>query len=157
MRRFKFRPRTWIALGVVAVVAAAMSVAGYAYFIASGSGTGHANVGGVANIQIYSDNSGIPGGIWPDGNSHSFTVDVYNTGGGPQAVNQVTGTVESFYNYSDNKWCLGSWFSVAPVNVNNYVAVGDNFFSTTITMPLDNNDDQSGCAGQQLTIDWSSS
>jgi hypothetical protein len=142
----RFSRRTWILLGVLAVAVVA-ALGAYAYFTAPGSGTGYAVVGSTANIQLTSD---TPSGIWPDGVSHPFNVYVTNSGGGPQYVGTISGNVVTF------PGCLGSWFQVAPIVVNNYVPVGTTAMGTSITMPLDNSDDQSACAGNTLTIAWSS-
>ena len=41
----RFKKRTWVVLGVVAVIAAMASVGAYAYFTSTGAGTGTATVG----------------------------------------------------------------------------------------------------------------
>jgi len=147
MKRFKFRPRTWIVLGVVTVVAAAAAVGGYAYFTATGSGTGSANTGSVANLSITST---TPSGIWPDGNDHAITVVVQNTGGGPQHVGTISGAVQTF------PGCYGTWFQIDSIVVNADVPVGLTNFTTHIRMPVDNVDDQTGCTSQPLPIVWAS-
>jgi hypothetical protein len=147
MKRFRFRPRTWIVLGVVTIVAAAAAIGGYAYFTAAGSGTGYAQTGSVANLSITST---VPTGIWPDGTDHAITVVVQNTGGGPQYINTISGSVATF------PGCWGYWFQVDPISVNATVPVGFSSFSTNMRMPVDTTDDQTACAGQTLTINWTS-
>jgi len=142
----RFSRRTWILLGVLAVAVLA-TVGAYAYFSAAGSGTGTAATGSVEPLVLTSSS---PSGIWPDGTDHPITIYILNTGGGPQHVGTISGNVETF------PGCWGYWFQVDSVVVNANVPVGYSTQSTNIRMPTDNLDDQSACAGQTLTIDWSS-
>jgi len=146
MKRFKYRRRTWVLLAVL-VAAAVAAVSGYAYFTAAGVGTGSANTGSVATLQITST---TPSGIWPDGADHAITVVVNNTGGGPQHVGTISGNVETF------PGCWGYWFQVDSIVINGDVPVGLSNHPTNIRMPVDTVDDQTGCTTQPLTIDWTS-
>jgi len=154
MKRFRFRPRTWIVLGVVTVIAAAAAVAGYAYFSTSGTGTGVAATGGTGTVGISDFTNAT--GLWPDGSDHTFIIDLYDGGGGALQVNSVTGTVPNFVGNGGNT-CYGGWFSISmpdytfPLSIN----PGDNYFYAHITMPV-SGDNQSACQGQTVPINWSS-
>ncbi len=146
MKRFKFRRRTWVLLGVLTVAAVA-AVSGYAYFAASGSGSGTATVATIGGPNITSD---PVVGLWPDSTWHALNVDVNNPNAGNLYVTSVSGTV------ADNGACLGSWFEVQTIPVAAYVAPGDNAFAGSVRMLFNNAVNQSVCSGTPMTINWTS-
>ena len=150
MRRFRLRPRTWIALGVVGVVAAALSVAGYAYFSATGSGSGNAYTAAASQIVISGDaNSAY---LYPGGPAVPITVHVVNNGNGTQYVGQISGAISSPLNL-----CDPSWFTITAPVVGYLAGNGASVdVPGSISMPENDNQNQSSCAGQTLTIAWSS-
>jgi len=149
MRRFRLRPRTWIALGVVGVVAAALSVAGYAYFTSAGVGSSQAVVGSVANVQLAGT---VPTGLWPDGSEHAIDVYYQLGSGGQQYVDAIHGTVQSQGN------CDGSWFTVDDLPVYNYLQPAGSwtYVGTTHVRMNDNGQNQNDCQGLTLNINWTS-
>ena len=146
MKRFKFRRRTWILLGVLTVAAVA-AVSGYAYFAASGSGSGTATV---ATIGAPTITNADPGNLWPDSVWHPMNVTLTNPNGGNLYVTSISGTV------ADSGACLGAWFEVQTIPVNAYVAPGPNVFAGNVRMLFNNAVDQSVCNGTPMTINWTS-
>ena len=144
MRAF-FRTKRGVALLVTLLAAVIAAVIAYAYFTASGSGTGTATVGSATNVVLTSD---PVSGLSP-GQSTPVTIHVHNPGSADEFVGTITGSVE------DNGGCLGAWFSVAPVDYNQMVAgntTGDT--STSIEM-IETHTNQDPCQGATVTIDWS--
>jgi hypothetical protein len=142
----RFGKRTWVLLAVagVAVIAA---VAGYAYFTASGSGTGTASVGSSSNIQL---SSALVGTLYPGGADVPVTVNITNPGSGQQYVDDISGTV------ADNAGCLGAWFVVDTINYNTNLAPGAATTAGTNVRMLDSGTNQDVCQGKTMTINWSS-
>ena len=144
----RFRRRTVIVLGVL-VVAAIAAVSGYAYFSAAGTGSGSAYTGAVATIQLSGDASS--GYLYPGGPAIPITVTVHNPGVATQYVGAITGAVSAPLNL-----CNPAWFTIAPTSYGYLAGGATDTVSSSISMPQDNNDNQSGCAGQTLTLSWSS-
>jgi len=157
MRRFRLRPRTWIALGVVGVVAAALSVAGYAYFTSSGSGSGTATVGSSGGWSVaVTSPSGGP--LFPGSGSEQFNYTVTNTGSGPAALGSVVYQVNP--NWSQGA-CNASDFSIdgaaagSPFTENwsNTVVPGGGSVSWNFTVTMvDNGQNQNDCQGQSVPV-----
>jgi len=149
MKRFKFRRKTWVFLGVL-VVAAVAAVSGYAYFSTTGSGGGAAYTSALSTIAISGDASS--GFLYPGGPAVPITIHVVNNGTGTQYVGQVSGAVDAPTNV-----CNPAWFTItAPVV--GYLSGGGSYTDVpgSISMPQNDNDNQSLCAGQTLHIHWSS-
>ena len=87
MRRItRFRKRTLVVLGVVAVIAAMASVGAYAYFTATGEGSGSATVGTSTDWDV--DTAAEAGGpMYPGGGALTY-VDVDYTVTNPSQGNQ---------------------------------------------------------------------
>src|ERR671936_3176450 len=135
--------RTFVLLGVLAVAIFA-AVGAYAYFTASGSGSGNASVGSASNIQLSSD---AVSGLFPGGADVPVTVHVHNPGSGNQYVNQISGSV------ADNAGCLGAWFEVDSVSYGQDVSAGSNGpDAPTAVRMLDSGTNQDVCQGKTMTI-----
>jgi len=83
----RFRKRTWVLLGVVAVIAAMASVGAYAYWTTTGSGSGTATVGTDGdNLVLHGSTTGT---LYPNGPTQtaSFTVD--NPSNFDQSVSKI--------------------------------------------------------------------
>jgi hypothetical protein len=136
-----------VAVLAMLVVAAVSAFGAYAYFTASGSGSGSATVGSASGIQL----SGSPvAALYPGGADASVTVTIHNPGSGAQNVNVVSGTVAT------NGSCLGSWFQVDPVNYANTLASGGTDTASTKVRMTDSGTNQDVCQGKTMTINWSS-
>lgn len=146
MEQKRSRKRRWVVLAVSLLVAAA-AVGGYAYFTASGSGSGDATVGTAAGIVLTSD---PVGDLYPGSGNLSVTVHVSNPGSGHQFVNVISGTVE------DNGGCLGTWFQVDPKTFATDVGPGTATTTTTNVRMPNAATNQNACQGKTMTIDWSS-
>lgn len=150
-----FSKRTWVVLGLIAAVAALASVGAYAYFTAAGSGSGQVDVGTASNITIASD---LNGDLYPGGLDVSVDVHVTNPGTGNQFVNDVSGSVATDDNgtpavTSDD--CLGSWFVVDTIDLNQNIGPGATYdTSTDVRMPDAPTTNQDACQGDTLTINW---
>ena len=79
------------ALAAVAVVAIA-AVGAYAYWTASGTGTGHADVGTTAD-WVVTPTDVTPDTLYPGGPSYAVDGSVANTGSSNQQLNKITATI----------------------------------------------------------------
>jgi len=149
MKRFRFRPRTWIVLGVVTVIAAAAAVGSYAYFTSSGTGSAVGYVGSPGPLTVTP--------VWPSG--------VYLYPGGPAAVVTLTitntSTTGSAYVTSVTgqatttpAGCDNSWFAVSadPINVN--LAPGGTASINGYVSLTEEYVPQNACANSNPTITW---
>jgi hypothetical protein len=143
----RFSKRTWVVIGVV--LAIAMSAIGaFAYFTAAGSGSGTADVGAASAIVITSDANLTD--LYPGGVDESVAVHVANPGSGQQYVDDVSGTV------ADNGGCLGSWFEVDTIDLNQNIAPGATVDTTTAVRMNDSGSNQNACQNATVTINWTS-
>jgi archaellum component FlaG (FlaF/FlaG flagellin family) len=154
---FTTRRRIAIVVGASAMVLAGGGAA-FAYFTASGSGTGSATVGSTGTWLVAESNtSGGP--IYPGSGTETITFSVKNTGTGDQqflsAVASVNSdsngnvTTGSGNNVSSVTGCKATWFSLgqpsgSPIGTN--VAGGATVsVQVTVTMPTDSTDNQNAC------------
>jgi hypothetical protein len=140
-----------VALLATLAVAVLAAVGAYAYYTSSGTGTGSAT-GGAAyaanSVQLSSD---AISGLYPGGDAVPVTVHVHNPNPGAAYVDQITGSV------ADNGGCMGSWFTVAPIDYGQDVAKESDGPNTSTTVTFnDNSGDQDACQNASLTITWSS-
>jgi len=150
MRRFRLRPRTWIALGVVGVVAAAMSVAGYAYFTSSGSGSGAGWVGTAGPVTIT---PAWPGGqyLYP-GNTVDVPLTITNTSTTASVyVSSVGGGATSTPAGCDNDWFVVTG-TVTPV----VLGPGESTGATGHVAMIESYTPQDACQGSNPVIGWTS-
>lgn len=137
-----------VILAAIAGLTVALATGGaYAYFTASGSGTGSATVGSASGITL---SSGSVGGLYPGGADVPVTVTISNPGGGAQYVDTVSGSV------ADNAGCLGSWFQVDSAAYAGTIAPGGSDTKGTNVRMLDSGSNQDVCQGKSMTINWSS-
>lgn len=144
MKRTK---KTWVLLGIVAAIALS-AIGAFAYFTATGSGTGDAEVGSATNIVITSDAN--VSDLFPGGADQSVDVHVNNPGSGQQFVDDVSGAV------ADQAGCLGSWFEVDTVDLNANIAPGATVDTSTDVRMNDSGTNQNACQGLTMVINWSS-
>ena len=143
----RFSKRTWVA--IVAILAIALSAVGaFAYFTASGSGTGNAEVGAATAVVITSDAN--VSDLYPGGGDQTVDVHVNNPGSGQQFVADVSGAVQT------SGGCLGSWFQVDTINLNTNIAPGATANATTAVRMNDSGTNQNACQNATLTINWTS-
>ena len=147
MRKHLSKKRVVLAAIVVVALVIASGVA-YAYFTASGAGTGSATVGSSASLTITSD---AVSGLYPGGADLTVAVHVANGTGSNEYVNQLSGTVAT------NGGCLTAWFQVDTKSVTATVNHGATLDTSTKVRMLDSGTDQTAaCAGKTMTINWSS-
>jgi hypothetical protein len=152
---FTTRRRIAIVVGASAVVLAGGGAA-FAYFTASGSGTGSATVGTTGTWSVAE--TGATGGpIYPGSGSEVITFSVTNSGTGDQqfatataAVNaDGSGNIQTGSGDNSVSGCLASWFSASVTSdpdVNKNVAGGASVsVQVTVTMPTDPTDNQDAC------------
>jgi hypothetical protein len=149
MKRFIKSKKAFVLLATL-VVAAAAAVGAYAYFSSTGSGTGTASVGSSSNIQLSSP---LVGTLYPGGPAVPVTVTVHNPGAGNEYVGTISGVVQ---NGGTGGNCLGSWFTVAPVNFNTDVPAGASPTAATTVTLNDSGTNQDACQGATMTVNWSS-
>lgn len=138
-------------LAAVVSVATALLVAGgaFAYFTASGEGSGTATVGSAATVQISSTSTGE---LFPGGEA-SVTIKVKNAGKGAQHVGNV---IEKSIETSNEPGCKPSWFSIAAVKVEKELAAGEEV-SVSGSLKMENAaESQNACEGQTVTINYES-
>lgn len=159
------KKRVRVALvGLGALVFAGGAVA---YFTASGSGTGNAQVGTNSAMTISATITPGAGGLVPGGAPASVAFNVNNPSSGNQNVATVTLTGVQAYSDSAHTvsipvgtgptQCDTSQFSMAPVTENQDVPNG----STALTNPgslvfHDSGTDQDGCKGAYLVASFTS-
>jgi hypothetical protein len=141
-----FRTRKGIALLAAGAIAVVAAVAGYAFFTASGSGTGTITVGTASSVQLSND---PVAGIVPGGTPSSVTVHVHNPSAGTQYVGAITGAVRS------DGDCLGSWFAITPSAAVGSIAPGGTVDTTVGVAMTETGTSQDPCQGKPLTVDWS--
>jgi hypothetical protein len=160
MRRFHLTKKAAIIAAGVTVVALGLGGIAYAFFPASGSGNGYAQVGSDASwgVTINSET----GTLYPDGvSTATFNFSVQNTGGGSQVLNNLSPTITqgvtdpTLTPYSDIvNWstdtsvtgCITAWFNAAitsaGITLPQTVAAGASatgYDTVTITMPTNSN------------------
>jgi hypothetical protein len=153
-----FAARRRIAIvGTAAAMVLAGGGAAFAYFTASGSGTGSGTVGSTGTWQVTQASS--TGTIYPGSGSSVITFNVKNTGTADQQYSTATSTVNS--DGSGNiqtgvgnasvSGCLAAWFSAtvtADTSIDTNVAGGATVqVQVTVTMPTDSTDNQNACEG----------
>jgi hypothetical protein len=156
VKRFKFtKKRVLTVLSIAGVLAVAG--AAFAYFTASGSGTGSASVGSASNITLSGT---ITGTLYPAGDPASVSVDVTNPGSGSQHVGTVKlDSISADAGHSTCDVSVGGTnpaFTMADIPVNQTLAGGG---STTVSGSLQMNDtgsSQNSCQGANLTLHFSS-
>jgi hypothetical protein len=143
-------PRRLAITLAIAAVAIAVPVGAFAYFSTTGEGSGSAAVGSATGIALSSTGQDVTGTLYPGGADASVTVLVENRGDGAQYVGDVAGAV------ADNGNCLGAWFVVDTVAVDENLARGADTAATTKIRMLDSGTNQNACQGKTMAIDWTS-
>jgi hypothetical protein len=149
-----FKSKKGIALLATLVVAAAGAVAGYAYFTASGSGTGTAHVGTASSIAITGS---VASDLYP-GYSQAFPITVSNPGAGHQYVGTVTlsGVVPSLGGTNNSANCTPGDFTMAPVPVTTDIAATSAVTVTGTLAMTDAATSQNGCQNNSLALSFTS-
>lgn len=130
MKRFS---KKWMVLGVVAVVAGLATFGAYAYWTASGTGSGTATVGTDSGVSIEVDS--ISPALYPGG-SATVTFHLHN----PSTTTAVTVANVAQNGPVSNLpvGCLAADFSFATVAVNESVAANSDGGSHTGTLSMAN-------------------
>jgi hypothetical protein len=151
--QMKKRPRRGLIVLALIAVAAVAAVAGYAYWTASGSGTGTATVGTDSGVDIVVTDMGdalVPGG------DATVTFHVHNNSTtAPAKVGDVVldTAVEDNGFTGLASGCLSSWFSFADVTVDTEVAAGGVSGDFTGTLHMDDPaTNQDSCKNDQFDI-----
>jgi hypothetical protein len=151
---FTARRRIAIAGIAAVVVLAGGGGAAFAYFTASGSGTGSATVGSTGTWQVTQASS--TGTVYPGSGSSVITFNVTNTGTGDQQFSSATSAVNSSgvditQSGTALSGCLASWFTTSVTSdpdINTDVAGGATVqVQVTVSMPADPTDNQNPCEG----------
>ena len=142
----RFSRRKWLFLGVLAVAAAA-AVGGYAYFTATGGGTGTAYIGTAGPITVTP--------AWPSGAYLypgayvTVPLTITNTSGNASAlVTSVSGSVATVGS------CLGSWFPVSTDPINVTLGPGASTTLNGYVSMTETNTNQDACQGGTPTVTW---
>jgi hypothetical protein len=145
-----------IVLLAVMIAVVASAVGAYAYFTATGAGTGSATVGSSSEFTVYGN---VTGNLYPAGPALTVPVTVKNNSTGAQKAGTVT--LDSIT--SDAPTCdtslnsAGSAFTFAnPITINEDLAAGAT--STVHNGSLQMNDtgvSQDSCQGSHLTLHFS--
>ena len=158
-----FTTRRRIAIvGITAAMVLAGGGAAFAYFTASGSGTGSATVGSTGTWQVTQASS--TGTIYPGSGSSVITFNVKNTGNGDQQYSTATVAVNSStqsgyvgditQSATPVSGCLASWFSASDTATGDDPDLGTNIAAggtvqvmVQVSMPSDSTDNQDDCEG----------
>jgi hypothetical protein len=162
-----FTTRKRIVIAGVAASAVILGTGGaaYAYFAASGTGTGSATVG-AAGTWTVTPGQASGGPLYPDGtSSETIAFTVHNDSSGQQEYTSATAAVakdgNNFITQSNNPVgnCYAGWFNAAIANaaddpgINKEISAGASTTVTvTVTMPADGTDNQTACAGTKPDI-----
>ena len=162
MRNIFTTRRRIIIAGITTAAVLGTGGAAFAYFAASGSGSGSATVGaaGTWNVTAGTETGGP---LYPDGtSSETIVFAVQNTGSGQQEFTSATAAVAAdgsgFVTQSGNPVgnCYAGWFKAVisdDPGINTEVAANASVNVTvTVTMPADANDTQTACAGAKPDI-----
>jgi hypothetical protein len=164
---FTTRRRIVIAGASTAVLVAAGGGAAFAYFASTGSGTGNAAVGSAGAWDVSA--ATVTGGpLYPGTGTETIVFTVQNTGTGPQKYADAAPSLNADGNGDVTvggnpiAGCKATWFHATIVSpatdepgLNNEIAAGASTpVTVTITMPADETDDQTVCAGKspQVTL-----
>lgn len=162
---FTARRRIIIA-GITTAAVLGTGGAAFAYFAASGSGTGSATVGAAGTWTVTAATA-KGGPLYPDGtSSETIVFTVMNTGSGQQEYTTATPTVAAdgsgFITQGGNPVgnCYANWFNASIATpatddpgINTEIGGGKSTKVTvTVTMPADANDNQTACAGKSPDI-----
>jgi hypothetical protein len=144
----RFTKRTRILLGVIAACAALAAVGAYAYWTASGTGSGTASVGTDSGVSIVVTDTGSA--LYPGG-SATITFHVHN--------NSTTSSVEVGKVVQDGPvtgltgGCSASDFSFADVTLNETVAASGDGADKTGTLSMANTgSNQDACKTQSPVL-----
>lgn len=160
MRKLFSTTRRRIAVvGSVIVLALAGGGLAFAYFTASGSGTGSATVGSTGTWGVT---AGSPSGtIYPGSGASTIIFSVQNTGTGDQQYSSAVATVNSSggditVNGSPVSGCMASWFSPSvtsdPGLGKNVAGSATVMVTVQVTMPADSADNQNACQGKSPDV-----
>ena len=164
-RALKNKKRVLAGLGLVATLA--ITGVAYAYFSATGAGTGNAQVGTSTALAITPTITAGTGGIVPGGNPATVSLAVSNGGSGKEYVGTVTMTGVLAYSdaaHTNNITgtgagkCDTTQFSMAPVVENQEVPAGG---PTALTnngslVFADSGANQDGCKNAYLVASFTS-
>lgn len=149
----RFLTKKRVAILAVLAVAAVSAVAAYAYFTATGHGTGTFSSGQIGSVTVNSD---AVGPLYPQtnpANTSPVQVRVTNNGSGSQYVGQITGSIDP---NSLPAGCDPNWFTIAAIPAPGLVGAGQEVDPTTTIILNDNGGNQNACANTTFTIDWTS-
>jgi hypothetical protein len=155
-----FTTRRRIAIvGITGAIVLGGGGAAFAYFTASGSGTGQATVGSTGTWLV--SQASTTGTIYPGSGSSVITYDVKNNGAGDQQYSSATASVNSSggditVGGTAVSGCLAIWFAASVTSdpsVNTNVAGGSTVQDqVTVTMPSDSADNQNPCQGKSPDV-----
>jgi hypothetical protein len=151
--------RRVVVIGLAAAGVLGGGSAAFAYFTASGSGTGSAAVGSAGTWAV--SQASTTGTIYPGSGSSVITFNVKNSGTGDQQYSSATAAVASSggnitVGGVPVAGCLASWFSASVTSdpsINTNVAGGATVQDgVTVTMPADSADNQNPCQGKSPDV-----
>lgn len=159
---FTTRRRIAIVVGASAIVLVGGGAA-FAYFTASGSGTGSATVGSTGAWAV--SEAGTSGGpIYPGSGSEVITFNVQNTGTGDQQYASASplvnadggGNIQTGNSNTSVTGCSASWFTASvtsdPSLTKNVAGGATVQVQVTVTMPSDSANNQDNCEGQSPNV-----
>lgn len=158
--------RKRVRVALVGIAALVFAAGAFAYFTASGAGTGNAQVGNSSAMTITATITPGTGGIVPGGNPAGVSFNVNNPSSGNQYVNTVSLTGVQAFSDSGHTvnitgtgagQCDTSQFTMAPVAENQDVPSGSSSLGTNGSLVFhDSGSSQDGCKGAYLVASFSS-
>jgi hypothetical protein len=145
----KFTSKRWIAvLTVVGALAAAGGA--FAYFSASGTGTGQAAVGGSTDFAVSFGTT--TGTMYPGAGTSTVHYTITNNGGGYQNLSGTTAALaksgdDITSGGNDVAGCLASWFTVTNHSTSGDLAAHGTASSTVDLTLTDSGGNQDPCKG----------
>lgn len=153
--------RNIIIAGVSTAVVIGSAGAAFAYFAASGTGTGSATVG-AAGTWTVSAAPATGGDLYPGSGTETIVFTVTNNSSGQQEYTSSTAVMgkdgSGFATVNNNPIgnCYAGWFSPSvkhDTGINKEIAAGGTAQVTvTVTMPADETDNQTACAGKSPDV-----
>jgi hypothetical protein len=154
----RFSKRTWIIVGVAAIVAAS-AIGAYAYWTVSGSGSGSASTA-AGSVAVTVNQTSSSSGLYPGG-SVALSGNFTNPASFSQYVTSVSASIANFSLQADNTKppCTQADFSLSgsPTAVGANVAPGTGGSWSGITLSMTNAaTNQDNCKSVTVPVNYTS-
>lgn len=148
--------RTWVLVGIIAVVAAVTAVGGYAYWTTGGSGTGSADTGDTVAVTVNQTSTVTD--LYPGGPAQALSGDFDSTNAGDVYINEITVAVDPLWSQSlaGHADCTAADFQIngSPVVVDAEISPGSGVgsWSGASIQMLNSATDQDACKNADVDL-----